>query len=1046
MTNIQNAGWSSMPHGLFIDKKKSLRQQLFNVFLLLFSIPFVAGAQQTQPLINSSLSGTVIDSKTKETLIGAIVHIQGTTHEVSTDKNGTFSFVTGQKFPYTLTVSFIGYEKATVVVNESPVTISLQESFNQLNDVIVVGYGTQKKADLTGSIASISESEFKKTPVTSLDNGLRGRASGVQVTSTSNQPGGGTSIRIRGSNSVNTGSEPLYVIDGFPIYNDNNTFSSGVISGPKTNALALINPNDIVSIEVLKDASATAIYGSRGANGVVLVTTKKGQAGADKIEFNSYAGVQRVAKTIPVLNATDFAKLVNEANGKAIYTDQQIASFGEGTNWQDEIFRDAPVQNYQLGVSGGDQKTKYALSLNYFDQQGIVINSGFKRYSARFNFEKKVTEQLTFGSTVTTSRTGGNQVLSATGGGEGTIGVVAAALSFSPILPVYNASGAYTLESDRGIAMSNPVATAREITNESFTNRTLANVFAELKIVKGLALRSSVGADLLNNKEKYYAPRTVLAGYTVQGLGRVGSLNTNSWLNENTLSYTNTLGKHSLNALGGFTIQKNKSESIISSASGFVNDNLKADNLGSGAVINSPVTNVASFSLLSYLGRINYSYANKYLLTLTARVDGSSKFGANNKYGFFPSGSVAWKLSEEDFIKQLDVFSALKLRGSYGKTGNQEIASYQSLAGLTSFSYIIGDKVVKGFAPGNIPNPDLKWESTAQTDIGLDAGFFNNRLNVTVDAYYKKTTNMLLFINVPWSTGFSSALQNIGSLENKGLELALNANILDKAFKWNANFNIAWNKNKVLDLGSVSQILTGEINGYLKISDPIVIQPGAPLGSFYGYVSNGIFQNAAEVAASAQPTAVPGDRRYADLNGDGKIDASDRKFIGNSQPKFFGGMSHDFSYHSFDLGFSVNWVYGNEILNSTRAELDLPTGQKNSSQRVVNRWTPTNPGNTIQRASLNRAFLFSDALLEDGSYLRLNTVTLGYHLPSKIVKALRISNLKVYASALNLLTLTHYTGYDPESNQSGQNNILRGIDSDSYPSAKTFLLGLNVGF
>jgi len=1046
MTNIQNAGWLSRPHVQNIDKIKSLRQHVYNVVLLLFIIPFFAGAQQTKPQINSSLRGTVIDAKTKETLIGAIVHIEGTTHEVSTDKNGSFSFVTGQKFPYTLVVSFIGYEKAAVVVSESPVTISLKESFNQLNDVIVVGYGTQKKADLTGSIASISESEFKKTPVTSLDNGLRGRAPGVQVTSTSNQPGGGTSIRIRGSNSVNTGSEPLYVIDGFPIYNDNNTFSSGVISGPKTNALALINPNDIVSIEILKDASATAIYGSRGANGVVLVTTKKGQAGADKIEFNTYVGVQKVAKTIPVLNATDFAKLVNEANGTKIYSDQQIASFGEGTNWQNEIFRDAPVQNYQLGVSGGDQKTKYAVSLNYFDQQGVVINSGFKRYSARFNFEKKVTDQLTFGSTVTASRTGGNQVLSATSGGEGTIGVVAAALAFSPILPVYNASGTYTLESDRGIPMGNPVATAREITNESFTNRTLANVFAELKIVKGLSLRSSVGADLLNNKEKYYAPRTVLAGYTVQGLGRVGALNTNSWLNENTLSYTNTLGKHSLNSLTGFTIQKNKSENIISSASGFVNDNLKADNLGSGAVINSPVTTVNSFSLLSYLGRVNYSYANKYLLTLTARVDGSSKFGANNKYGFFPSGSVAWKLSEEDFIKQLNVFSALKLRGSYGKTGNQEIASYQSLAGLTSFSYIIGEKVVKGFAPGNIPNPDLKWESTAQTDVGLDAGFFNNRLNVTLDAYYKKTTNMLLFINVPWSTGYSSALQNIGSLENKGLELALNANILDKGLKWNANFNISWNKNKVLDLGSVSQILTGEINGYLKITDPIVIQPGQPLGSFYGYVSDGIFQNAAEVAASAQKTAVPGDRRYADLNGDGKIDATDRKFIGNAQPKFFGGMSHDFSYNSFDLGFSVNWVYGNEILNSTRAELDLPTGQKNSSQRVVNRWTPTNPSTTIQRASLNRAFLFSDALLEDGSYLRLNTVTLGYHLPSKVTKALRISNLKVYASALNLLTLTHYTGYDPESNQSGQNNILRGIDSDSYPNARTFLLGLNVGF
>lgn len=1046
MTNIQNDGWLYDPCVLYIKKKRSLRQRICNVFLLLLSIPSAARAQQNAPLINSTLSGVVVDSRTQETLIGAVVHIQGTTHEVSTDRAGRFNFVTGQPFPYTLIVSFIGYEKATIVVKESPVQISLKESRNQLNDVVVIGYGTQKKADLTGSVTSISAQEFKKTPVVSLDNGLRGRAAGVQVTSTSNQPGGGTSIRIRGSNSVNTGSEPLYVIDGFPIYNDNNAFSSGVTAGPKTNALALINPNDIISVEILKDASATAIYGSRGANGVVLVTTKKGQAGADKIEFSSYLGVQKVAKTIPVLNARDFAGLVNDANGKVIYTDQQIASFGAGTNWQNEIFRDAPVQSYQLGVSGGDQKTKYAVSVNYLDQQGVVINSGFKRYAARFNFEKKVTDRLTFGSTVTTSRTGGNQVLSATSGGEGTIGVVAAALSFSPILPVYQPDGTYVMDSDRGIAMGNPVATAREITNESFTNRTLANVFAELKLIKGLSFKTSVGADLLNNKEKYYAPRTVLAGYTVQGIGRVGALNTTSWLNENTLSYTAGTGRHSLNALAGFTLQKNKSENLISSASGFVNDNLKADNLGSGAVINSPVTNVNSFSLASYIGRLNYAYNHKILVTLTGRVDGSSKFGANNKYGFFPSGALAWKLSEEDFIRQLDVFSSLKLRGSYGKTGNQEISSYQSLAGLSSFSYIIGDKVVKGFAPGNIPNPDLKWESTAQTDAGLDAGFFNGRLNLTVDAYYKKTTNMLLFVNVPWSTGFSSALQNIGSMENKGLELSLNGNIVNKTLKWDASFNISWNKNKVLDLGPVSQILTGEINGYLKISDPIVIQPGKPLGAFYGYVSDGIFQNAAEVANGAQPSAVPGDRRYADLNHDGKIDAADRQFIGNSQPKFFGGMSHDFSYKAFDLGLSFNWVYGNKILNSTRAELDLPTGQKNSSERVNDRWTATNPSTTIPRASLNRAFLFSDALLEDGSYLRLNTLTLGYHLPAGVLRSLRVSNVKIYASALNLFTITHYTGYDPESNQSGQNNILRGIDSDAYPSARTFLLGINVGF
>lgn len=1017
---------------------RSFQRSVLTAVLVLILYSYQGFAQFT-------VTGVVKSQTDQAPLPGINIIVQNAVNGTTTDADGKYKISAASDG--VLIFSGIGFVSQEIPVNNrSIIEVILQDDTRQLNEMVVIGYGTQKKSDLTGSVTSISEADFKKTPVVSLDNGLRGRAAGVQVTSTSNQPGGATSIRIRGSNSVNTGSEPLYVIDGFPILNDNSSTAGGSTVGPKLNALSLINPNDIVSIEVLKDASAAAIYGARGANGVVLVTTKKGKEGKMKIDVNAYYGTQKVSKKLPLLNATQYAELVNDANGTEIYTQEQIASFGKGTNWQDEIFRSAPMQNYQVTASGGDAKTKYALSLNYFDQDGIIINSNFKRYAARFNFEKQATSRLSFGSNFSIANTNANQALSSTGGGEGTQGVIVSALDFNPILKVRNADGTYTLESDRGIPIGNPVATALELTNNTSGTRFLGNAFASFKIIDGLEFRTSIGADLTSTGEKYYAPRTILAGSRVQGAASVSTSVGKSWLNENTLTFNKTFDKHAITALAGFSAQKYTRNLLTSSASGFVNDLLGADNLGSGAIINTPVSNISDWSLLSYIGRVNYGFNNKYLLTLTGRADGSSKFGNNNKYGFFPSGSIAWKLSEEEFIKNIHAFDELKLRLSYGKIGNQEINSYQSLAGLTGASYIIGDKVVKGFSPNNIPNPNLKWETTTQTDLGLDVGLLGNRINMTIDAYYKKTTDMLLNVNVPWSTGFATALQNIGSIENKGLELGIQSLVLDKELKWNINFNIAANKSKVLDLGPISQILTGEINGYLKISDPVVIMPGQPLNAFYGYVSDGIFQLNDNIADSPQKTAVPGDRKYKDSNGDGVLDAQDRTFIGNAQPRFFGGFTNDLSYKGFDLSASFNFVYGNKILNSTRADLDLPTGQKNSSTRVLDRWTPTNPGNTIPRASLNRAFLFSDAQIEDGSFLRLGSLSLGYNFPSDWLNKTGLSRAKLYVSGQNLFIITKYTGFDPETNQSGQNNILRGIDSDAYPNSKSFIVGVNLTF
>jgi len=947
-----------------------------------------------------------------------------------------------------LLATLLGHEpqRTTISPRQDHVLISLRAKTDGLEEVVVVGYGTQKRSDLTGSVASISPEDIRNSVAASADNILRGKSSGVQVTTTSHQPGGGTSIQIRGNNSINTGSEPLYVIDGFPVYNDNGGSSAGVTVGPRLNALSQINPEDIASIEILKDASATAIYGSRGANGVVIISTKKGPAGKTDFAFNAYAGTQKARRKIPLLNARQFAELVNDANGSAIYSPADIASLGNGTDWQDEIFRNAGLQNYHLTMASGDDKRRYAASINFNDQDGIVINSGFSRISARFNYDQKVGEHFTFGNNLTVSRVGANQAYSGTGGGEGTIGVVLAALTFSPILPVFNPDGSYVLQNDRGIPTGNPVATAMELTNNSANYRTLGNIFAEYQIIEGLRFRTSVGADILSNKETYYAPRTTLRGFSVQGYGAVGSVSSHSWLNENTLTYDRRFGRHAISLLGGFTLQQYEREMANASASGFVNDLLKADNLGSGAVFNAPVTDKNSWSLMSYIARANYGFNNRLLITLTGRVDGSSKFGANSKYGFFPSGAVAYKFSEEEFVKRLGFVSELKVRAGYGRTGNQEIDSYQSISRLGNVSYIIGDNVVNGFATSNIPNPDLKWESTAQYDLGLDIGLWKGRLALTADWYHKKTTDMLLFANVPWSTGFATALRNVGSVENKGVELGVQTKIFDSAFRWSANANITFNRNKVLDLGPVSEILTGEINGHLKISDPIVIRPGQPINSFYGYQSDGIFQLTDDIANSPQPTAAPGDRRYRDINGDGLLTAADRTFIGNAQPKFYGGFGHTLGYKNIDLNLMFGYVYGNKILNSSRADLDTPTGQKNSSQNVLDRWTPTNPSQTMPRASLNRSFLFSDALLEDGAYLRLSTLSLGYTISGNALKTRVFDKIRLYITALNLWTWTNYSGYDPEVSQNAQDNVLKGIDSDAYPSAKTFLMGISLNF
>ncbi len=1001
------------------------------------------------------ISGSVV-SEANEALPGVNVLFKGSSQGTVTNANGSYT-IDAPNANGTLVFSYIGYAtKEIPIANQRVINVTLLADTKALTEVVVVGYGTQKRSDLTGAISSISAQEIKSTPVTSVDQSLQGRAAGVQVTQTSGQPGGATTIRIRGGNSITGGNEPLYVIDGVPIYNSNTELGAGAVRGAALNALSTINPNDIESIEILKDASATAIYGSRGANGVVLITTKRGKSGQSNIDFEAYVGQQQVGKKLDLLDATQYAILANEANvnaGRAPrYTEEQIQSFGKGTDWQDQIFRRAPVQNYQLTFSGGDDKTQYAVSGNYFRQDGIILNSNFERAAFRVNLDRKVTGKLKIGNSLTISNSRANIVI--TDGSRGQAGnnlesAVYAAQIFNPTSPVYNPDGSYVAQNPNIPIVSNPVAIAKEIDNNNRVIRLLGNVFANYTLLEGLDLRVSYGWDINLSKENFYDPRTTRSGLENRGTSTIGNAQNRMWINENILSYNRTFAeKHSLNAVLGFTMQQSSREFSTATTRNFSNDLLGYNSLGAGSTPGFPASGASRWGLLSYLARVNYSISNKYLFTLTGRVDGSSRFGENNKYGFFPSASVAWRLSEENFVQNLGVFSDLKLRTSYGLTGNQEIGQYQSLAAISSSVYVFNGTPNTGFATSRLANPALRWETTRQFDVGLDAGFLQNRLSLTADYYYKRTNDLLLNVEIPWTTGFTSGLQNLGSVQNQGLELAIQTVNVDKKFRWTTSGNIAFNRNKVLSLGAVNQINSGGRDTHIPVPYTGILRVGEPIGLFYGYVKEGLFQLGDDIAGSAQKNAKPGDTKYRDLNGDGVInETGDRTIIGRAQPDFIYGLTNTFSYAGLDLSVFLQGSHGNDILNLTLVELDLPYGLVNTSTRLLNRWTPDNPTNDIPRANADQGRPpLSSAHVEDGSFLRFRTVTLGYNFPDRWLEKVKVRKARLYVSGQNLFTLTNYSGYDPEVSRFGQDNLATGVDLAGFPIAKSYLVGLQLGF
>ncbi|MBT1708455.1 TonB-dependent receptor [Fulvivirgaceae bacterium PWU5] len=1017
--------------------RKSCQAWLF-MFLVTALLAPLAGQAQTH-----SVSG-VVTSDDGSPLPGVYVLVKGTANGTATDSNGKYTL--NAPADGTLVFTFIGMRPMERPVSGlTTLDVAMEADISELDEIVVVGYGTQKKSDLTGSVSSISSKEIRSVPVASLSQALQGRAAGVQVMQSSNSPGGGVTVRIRGGNSIQGGNEPLYVVDGYPLYNE---------SGPT------VSPNDIESMEILKDASATAIYGSRGANGVVIITTKRGKPGKANVQFETYVGFQEVRKKLDMLNATQLAELINDgiANTNAdnptkpavapAFTQEQIDALGKGTDWQDEIFRTAPIQNYYLAMSGGDEKMQYAITGNYFDQDGIVINSNYNRASFRLNLDRKMSERLKFSNSLTFSRSKRNQITSDTDGGGGA-GVVYGALNFSPTVPVRNPDGTYTIDNRTGaIKISNPVAMANDIENENTTSRVLGTVSAEYILAKGLTAKVLFGTNLVYEKVGFYLPRSTFAGLQVSGSAYLNNRQSAEWLNENTLTYNRTINdRHTFNILAGYTLQSGTSEEFRANAQNFANDILNNNSLASAQQANPGSSEVFDWGLRSYLARVNYDLDGKYLVTLTGRMDGASKFGKGNKNAFFPSGSVAWKISKENFMSDVQAVSDLKLRASYGITGNQEIGNYQSIGALGTQNFNFDNKLFIGYAPSRMANPDLKWETTEQVNVGIDAGFFNDRLLVTADWYKKKTKDLLFNVPLPVTSGYTTSLQNIGKVQNEGVELGLATINVEGAFTWTTNFNIAANRNKVLDLGNAKDVPTGSASGHLQLANSGILRVGEPVGIFYGLIFDGIFQNAEEIAGSAQKNAKPGDRRYVDVKEDGAINSSDRVILGQAAPKFIFGFSNSFSYKGFDLNVFFQGVQGNSIYNINRYELESMTGISNQSAEVLNRWSPTNPSNTIPRAiSATTSYQVTSRQIEDGSYIRLRNVQLAYNLPSTVLDRIKLTSAKIYISGQNLLTITDYSGYDPEVSRYGQETLSQGTDYGSYPSAKMYLIGVNIGF
>ncbi|GAA4469724.1 TonB-dependent receptor [Nibrella saemangeumensis] len=1037
--------------------------------------------QSRQVSVDQTIRGRVTD-ETNAVLPGVSVVLKGTQRGTTTNTDGRFELSVPETGAPVLVFSFVGYKTQEVSVGtQTTLQVSLAPENKALSEVVVVGYGTQNRRDIAGAVSSIDAQKIADQPLTGFDQALQGQAAGVQVNQTSGTPGGGVTVRIRGASSINASSDPLYVIDGVPITN-NGALAGSLPTVQPINPLSTINPNDIESIEILKDASATAIYGSRGANGVVLVTTKSGRDGRNTMSYNTYYGFSKIRKQIPMLNAGEFSAFVIESNENGWLdrgNNPNVANASRGawrnsdlvldpnhplranTNWQDEIFRTAAIKNHQLSFNGGTSKLQYLISANYFDQEGVIIESGFKRYSFRGNIDAQVTDKIKAGIRFNPSYSY-NQLVD----NDGHFvrgGLVNSALLAAPLYPVYDANGNYVSQTalstnSTGIGLGNidnPVALARESSFEVGHLRLLGNMYVEAELLNGLRVRTSFGGDINAFRNREFRGSKLANGGSPPPSVPSGASRSSqdiNWLNENILTYDRSFGNHKINTTLGYTVQKSDYELNAVGAINYPNDLVEYVAAGQ---VTSGTAQREQWALESYLGRINYSFNSKYLVTASFRRDGSSRFGTGNKYGNFPSLALGWRVSEERFMRDLDGISNLKIRGSYGLTGNFNIGNYSSIGQLSPVRYVLGTaaNLANGQFISTPNNQDLTWETTYQANAGIDIGFFQGRLELSADIYKKKTKDLLLAIDVPHYSGFGSALTNIGEVENKGIELAINSVNTTGALKWNTSFNISGNRNKVVDLGPIERrFVSTDLGGTTA-----VLVEGQPFSQFWGLRSPGIFKSTEEANAyvnasgtKIQPNASGGDVKYIDVNGDGKIDSEDMTFIGNPNPTFIFGLGNNLSWKNFSLNVLLSGSYGNDILNMTRRILIGGSSNFNVTRDYwQNRWTPENPNATEPRAirgDRNGNTSTSTRIVEDGSYLRLRNIVLAYNLPKPLISRVKLANARVYFSGANVLTFTKYKGFDPEVNEYGNSAISQGIDSGGYPLPATYTFGIDLTF
>lgn len=987
---------------------------------------------------DKTIKGKVTDDKGLP-LTGVSVAVKGVDKGTVTDSEGSFTLDVPVSVK-TLIFSFVNYTVQEVNINgKTFVQVKLITEEKSLSEVVVVGYGTQRKKELTGSVSQIKAGDLANRPLQGPDQALRGQVAGVTVTQSSGTPGSSMNVNIRGTGSINASSQPLYVVDGIPI--NTGSYSQIGVGGQTLNSLADINPNEIESYEILKDAAATAIYGSRAANGVVLITTKRGANKKTKINLSSYYGVSNVAQTIPVLTGPQYVELVQEGVVNRFGAGTLPSALGlvgldnnpssyPSTDWQKEIFRQGTIQNYDISAQGGNDRTRFFVSGSFFNQRGIILNSGFKRYNFRLNLDNKVTEKLKLSTGIGLSRSLSTRISN----DNNIYGVVSTSLLLGSHIPTYTPNGIYGR--DPNSSTENPLANAYEVTNDVANNRILANVSAEYEIIKNLTFKSQFGIDFIGLREHNYIPSTHLQGVGPKGDGQEGYSQDFNWINENILTYKKSFGDHAFAFTGVASYQQSDFESMFARAQNFPGNQIRR--LSAGSVRVTATSTGSSWGLIGYIGRLNYSYKNKYFISGSLRRDGVSRFGENKRWGTFPAVSGAWRISEESFMSKVKFISDLKLRSSYGKSGNSSVGDFAS---RTLIGAGVNYLQSAGLTPAQLGNPNLGWEESEQTDIGLELQLFK-KLNITAEYYIKNTNDLLLGRLLPGSSGFLTVVENVGKLQNKGFELSLNGDLVNaRDFKWNINFNITFPQNKVVKLAG-SPIAQGFASW---------VEEGQDLGSFRGYVVKGIFQSQTQInAAPIHSSATrPGDIEFEDIDKDGRITANDQRIIGSAVPDYFGGFTTNFSYKGFSLNIFIQYTQGNEIYNNTRAFAEGMNAVFGQAATTLNRWTPSKTNTNMPRAVFgdpNNNRRTSTRWVEDGSFVRLKNILFTYDVPSAAIKKSKLSSLRFFVQAENLYTWTKYTGLDPEVSTFSVTNTAPGTDFLTYPQARTFTLGLNIGF